>query len=1033
MNEKLVTGQYMTAVSSVYAQRLIMTLFLVSFGIYLFLATVTYTPFDPGWMHISSDTQQVSNASGVAGAWIADLLFGFLGWASLLIPIFLFVEAIQVWWPYSFLNKPFRYAAQFFILLATSSLLYLYWQVPADTLDNSSGGIIGYELGESLSQILTIYGATVFLVVFWLVLFTLAFGVKWNKTWATLKATPAYLQDLFYKNVPETESAFDRTAPEVKKSVASTQAKVAVENITAAPEHREVPIVSSMVRDQAAERLFDDMVEKEQHAQQQLIIDEEDEDEFNQVLEKAHRLEQKTQRVVPTGEVWRALNSDENQTHKQDIDALLKAAEESERHTPSEHFKAVVHDEPASTVASDIKQNLDWDDDEIFDELLAAVPSGKTATDVHTPFNPVAVEPAPSMTTEKIVLASSTIAASPLLHSTPKNTALDDDFDELDDLLVDDLLEADDREQVAPARTSSSYAQSSAFVRAEINTQPTQPMISEDEKALISSNKDVFREVWQETAGKPVEVVESAEADFDLDAPLTDSMGRPMSLSMQVAQKRRDLPTLPGLELLDSVDPNKKVNFTAEQLARLSELLEIKLQEFNVKAKVIEAQPGPVVTRFELDLAPGVKASKVTNISRDLARSMSMASVRVVEVIPGKPYIGIEVPNSTREMVRLIELLTIPAFTDPNSILSMAMGKDISGNPVIADLGKAPHMLVAGTTGSGKSVAVNSMILSMLLKYTPNELRLILIDPKQLELANYNDIPHLLTPVVTDMKDAVNALNWCVNEMERRYKLMSYLKIRKLADYNRKVEEAIANGEDLIDPTWKASDSVVGERAPRLTPLPSIVIVADEFADMIMQVGKKAEEMITRLAQKSRAAGIHLLLATQRPSVDVITGLIKANIPTRVALRVNSKIDSRTILDAGGAEDLLGHGDMLFLGPGKIEPERVHGAFISDDEVNNICDAWRERAAPNYVDEILTPYDEEPTSRGFEDGDGGAERDALYDQCVSFVLETRKASTSSLQRKFSLGYNRAARIIDQMEENGIVSGMGANGKREILV
>ena len=507
-----------------------------------------------------------------------------------------------------------------------------------------------------------------------------------------------------------------------------------------------------------------------------------------------------------------------------------------------------------------------------------------------------------------------------------------------------------------------------------------------------------------------------------------------MSRAMQVAERRKDLSPLPGLDLLDEVDPNKKVNFTEEQLARLSELLEIKLQEFNVKAKVVEAQPGPVVTRFELDLAPGVKASKVTNISRDLARSMSMASVRVVEVIPGKPYIGIEVPNSTREMVRLIELLTIPAFTDPNSILSMAMGKDISGNPVIADLGKAPHMLVAGTTGSGKSVAVNSMILSMLLKYTPDELRLILIDPKQLELANYNDIPHLLTPVVTDMKDAVSALNWCVNEMERRYKLMSFLKIRKLSDYNRKVEEAIANGEDLIDPTWKASDSVVGERAPRLTPLPSIVIVADEFADMIMQVGKKAEEMITRLAQKSRAAGIHLLLATQRPSVDVITGLIKANIPTRVALRVNSKIDSRTILDAGGAEDLLGHGDMLFLGPGKIEPERVHGAFIADDEVNRICDAWRERGSPNYVDEILTPFDEEPSSRGFEDGgEGSSDRDALYDQCVAFVLETRKASTSSLQRKFSLGYNRAARIIDQMEENGIVSGMGANGKREILV
>lgn len=1029
----------MTAVSSVYAQRLIKTLFLVSFGIYLFLATVTYTPFDPGWMHISSDTQHVSNASGVAGAWIADLLFGFLGWASLLIPVFLFVEAIQVWWPYSFLNKPFRYAAQFFILLATASLLYLYWQVPADTLDNSSGGIIGYELGQSLSQILTIYGATTFLLLFWLILFTFAFGVKWNKTWVTLKATPAYLQDLFYKNVPEAESAFDRTNPEVKKSLVNNKQKTATEKVAVVAEHKQVEL-SPVVRDPAAERLFDDMVEKEQSAQQQLV-DDEDEAEFEQILEKAHRLEQNTQRVVATGEVWRALHADENQNHNQDIDALLKAAEESGPHTPHDHFQAFVDEQPAATTPQTSKQNLDWDDDEIFDELLAAVPGGKTATDVHTPFNSVNPEPAVVIPEEKILTASASMTVSPSLnHNTPKNSALDDEFDELDDLLVDDLpidsLPVDHLEPAAPvARTTSSYAQSSAFVRAEINTQlQPQSTISEDEKALIAANKDAFREVWQETAGKPVDELELDEDDFDPDVPLTDAMGRPMSRSMQVAQKRRDLPPLPGLELLDEVDPNKKVNFTAEQLARLSELLEIKLQEFNVKAKVIEAQPGPVVTRFELDLAPGVKASKVTNISRDLARSMSMASVRVVEVIPGKPYIGIEVPNSSREMVRLIELVQIPKFNDSDGILSMAMGKDISGNPVITELGKAPHMLVAGTTGSGKSVAVNSMILSMLLKYTPDQLRLILIDPKQLELANYNDIPHLLTPVVTDMKDAVSALNWCVNEMERRYKLMSFLKIRKLSDYNRKVEEAIANGEELFDPTWKASESVVGERAPRLTPLPSIVIVADEFADMIMQVGKKAEEMITRLAQKSRAAGIHLLLATQRPSVDVITGLIKANIPTRVALRVNSKIDSRTILDAGGAEDLLGHGDMLFLGPGKIEPERVHGAFIADDEVNRICDAWRERGAPNYVDEILTPFDEEPSSRGFEDGgEGGSDRDALYDQCVSFVLETRKASTSSLQRKFSLGYNRAARIIDQMEENGIVSGMGANGKRDILI
>ncbi len=1051
----------MTTVSSAYAQRLVMTLFLVSFGIYLFLATVTYTPFDPGWMHISSDTQTVSNASGVAGAWISDLLFGFLGWASLLIPLYLFVEAIQVWWPHSFLNRPFRYAAQFFLLLTTSALLFLFWEVPADTLDNSSGGIIGYELGQSLKQLLTIYGATVFLVALWVLLFTLAFGVKWNKTWSSLKATPAYLQDLFYRNVPEGEGDFDRSILTAKKEPASSSKKPAPGPVIPVPEHEPVAI-EPVVHDHVAERLFDDIADREQQAvQNKPVVAAEhppEDEEFEKTLEKAHRLIQDPNRVITTGEVWRALNSDEDQRHKQDIDALLKAAEEQQSHSASpepavpatvkssaDQIKAHLQSEPPIPVETS-KKGLDWDDDQIFDELLAAVPPGKTATDVHSPFAAQTthdqsglsvVDDLPQADTVKAAVAAAGIHHAAVPAAPVRNSALAAEFDDLDDLLVDDL-EPQPKVASQPLRTSS-YAQSSAFVQAPIQHQVSESTTTasvghsshtaaqDAVKAALS--KEEFIEAWHETAGAPQD-----EDDFDFDAPLTDALGRPLSRAMMVAERRKDLSPLPGLELLDEVDPNKKVNFTEEQLARLSELLEIKLQEFNVKAKVVEAQPGPVVTRFELDLAPGVKASKVTNISRDLARSMSMASVRVVEVIPGKPYIGIEVPNSSREMVRLIELVKTPKFEDSDAILSMAMGKDISGNPVITELGKAPHMLVAGTTGSGKSVAVNSMILSMLLKYTPDQLRLILIDPKQLELANYNDIPHLLTPVVTDMKDAVSALNWCVNEMERRYKLMSFLKIRKLSDYNRKVEEALANGEDLFDPTWKASESVAGERAPRLTPLPSIVIVADEFADMIMQVGKKAEEMITRLAQKSRAAGIHLLLATQRPSVDVITGLIKANIPTRVALRVNSKIDSRTILDAGGAEDLLGHGDMLFLGPGKIEPERVHGAFIADDEVNRICDAWRERGAPNYVDEILTPFDEEPSSRGMEDGgEGASDRDPLYDQCVSFVLETRKASTSSLQRKFSLGYNRAARIIDQMEENGIVSSMGANGKREILI
>ncbi len=1032
----------MTAMSSAYAQRLLQTLFLLSFGTYLFLATVTYTPFDPGWMHISSDTQQVSNASGVAGAWIADLLFGFLGWASLLLPIYFFMEAVQVWWPHSFLTRPFRYAAQFFILLATASLLYLFWETPADTLANASGGIIGYELGQSLVGLLTIYGAAAFLIVFWLVLFTFAFGVKWNKTLITLKALPAQLQDLFYKNVPENEAVFDRTTASAKIAPVSEATAPAV--ITPAEEHQ--PVQHAPVRDAVAERLFNDMLNKERLAEEQRLQQQKDAElakqqqreaeaaelEAKRQAEKAHeqqlaaarQLQEQQNEAAAKTEVWRALHSEEDQ--KQEIDALLKAADAELVIAPESDAKDLV--------AAKNEQALDWDDDKIFNELMANVP-----------------QTSPSQLESDVMVA-------PVVSKVEQTDAKDADI-EAELAAIDKILK--DQPPV-----TSSYAQSSAFVQAPIQTtmaaatlaadvlpesdqdntskvlEPTTNVLSEEASESIASaspviaqeqdeqplSKEAFIQAWQETAAP----VEQPELD-DFDAPLTDAYGRPMSRAMQVAKKRQDLSPLPGIDLLDPVDPNKKVNFTQEQLSRLSELLEIKLQEFNVKAKVIEAQPGPVVTRFELDLAPGVKASKVTNISRDLARSMSMASVRVVEVIPGKPYIGIEVPNSSREMVRLIELVTAPAFTDPQGLLSMAMGKDISGRPVIADLGKAPHMLVAGTTGSGKSVAVNSMILSMLLKYSPDELRLILIDPKQLELANYSDIPHLLTPVVTDMKDAVNALNWCVNEMERRYKLMSYLKIRKLADYNRKVEEAIANGEDLIDPTWKASESVAGEFAPRLQPLPAIVIVADEFADMIMQVGKKAEEMITRLAQKSRAAGIHLLLATQRPSVDVITGLIKANIPTRAALRVNSKIDSRTILDASGAEDLLGHGDMLFLGPGKIEPERVHGAFISDDEVNRICDAWRERGEPNYVDEILTPYDEEPTSRGFEDAEGASDRDALYDQCVAFVLETRKATTSSLQRKFSLGYNRAARIIDQMEENGIVSAMGANGKRDILV
>ncbi len=1015
--------QMTSAVSTQLTQRYLATLFLVSFGIYLLIATVTYTPFDPGWMHLSSDTQTVSNASGVAGAWLADLLFGFLGWASVLLPIYLFVEACQIWWPRSFLSRPFRYAAQFFLILSSSSLLYLYWNVPADTLDNAAGGIIGYELGQSLSQLLTIYGATLFLLLLWVLLFTLAFGIYWHKTWATIKAVPAYVQDVFYKpNNDDLIQALDQPAPEAHEQL--RQAQVRQQHIQQLQAQRQPLASSAHVIDAEVTTATTSPLAPEMLTSAQQSADADA--AFEQTLNTAHRLEQDSQRLVSTGEVWRALQQDST-NHKQEIDALLRAADDDQDESHRYNATGLKQASAALHVTTGTHSHLDWQDDQVFDELLAAMPT-EQALEIQKQQDSIPASDTPNVPFREFIAVSTVDSITPLTDNvvpheitesfsppkldaftSPKPTAdADDVFNDLDQWITQ-----------SPATDTT--------------TTPPDQAIPVSNPVAVALSKEEFIEEWQATAGATEELSNVDDLAKNWDAPLTDRAGRPMSRAMQVVEKRRDLPTLPSLDLLDRVDPHKKVSFTTDQLVRLSELLEIKLQEFNVKAKVIEAQPGPVVTRFELDLAPGVKASKVTNISRDLARSMSMASVRVVEVIPGKPYIGIEVPNSSREMVRLIELLETPDYRDPNALISMAMGKDISGKPVLADLAKAPHMLVAGTTGSGKSVAVNSMLLSMLLKYTPEQLRFILIDPKQLELANYNDIPHLLTPVVTDMKDAVSALNWCVNEMERRYKLMAFLKVRKINDYNRVVLQALQNGDDLIDPTWRPNDSATQDRAPRLDTLPMIVIVADEFADMIMQVGKKAEEMITRLAQKSRAAGIHLLLATQRPSVDVITGLIKANIPTRAALRVNSKIDSRTILDAGGAEDLLGHGDMLFLGPGKIEPERVHGAFISDDEVNRICDAWRERGSPNYVDEILTPFDEEPAQRSFEDSEGAGERDAIYDQAVAFVLETRKASTSALQRKFSLGYNRAARLVDMMEENGIVSPMGSNGKRDILV
>jgi len=513
------------------------------------------------------------------------------------------------------------------------------------------------------------------------------------------------------------------------------------------------------------------------------------------------------------------------------------------------------------------------------------------------------------------------------------------------------------------------------------------------------------------------------------------------------AEKERQTPLfeppeageLPPLSLLDD-PPAQKQGYSEESLEAMSRLVELKLRDFSIEVEVVSVSPGPIITRFELDPAPGVKVSQISNLAKDLARSLSVVSVRVVEVIPGKSFVGLEIPNENRALVTLGEILQSKVYDKLSSPLTLALGKDIGGNSVVADLSRMPHLLIAGTTGSGKSVAINAMVLSLLYKAKPEHVRLIMVDPKMLELSVYEGIPHLLTPVITDMKEAANAMRWCVGEMDRRYRLMAALGVRNIGGYNRKVKEAIESGKPIPDPTFtppplQDEDKLIEH--PTLTPLPFIVIIIDELADLMLVVGKKIEELIARIAQKARASGLHMLLATQRPSVDVITGLIKANIPCRIAFQVSAKVDSRTILDQMGAETLLGHGDMLYLPPGTSVPVRVHGAFVADHEVHSVVRNLKKSGAPRYIDEILqSPSSLTPGLIGIDSlpGDNSdAEQDPLYDQAVQIVMDTRKASISGIQRRLKIGYNRAARMVESMELAGLVGALQSNGSREILV
>lgn len=1089
------------------------------------MALVSYSANDPSWSHLSSTAlgsaavdsaalqpnalatatnadssaatalmvsgDDVSNLLGLRGAWLADVLYSFLGAASWWLVVIASVEAYRVWQTNPQPMGAIRTLGYGFLIVATAALTGVLAQ------SWLAQGVLGQVAAQGLVSLLTYWGALVFLCLFVLLASILTFDIPVARLYRNWRVRGSNNQPTVQASAAQNHAA----QPTTSKDITPTASEAANASTTVHASSTETDHAMQNANTIDAQQVLAQFLDETGFSESQLG-EQPDSNEGNRPFQPVNADAAANVKITKRldgqlqNEVIRVQPAKPSRMEQAPVRPTLTIIPEAAQPVLMATSAAdTANVAPQPNLAPDLEANLEPNTVPVFDVQTdpvaptAQTPPVSSAQNTPTPSwqfaqdtdsDPVASDLTDSAPTAALEQAQAVPPTDqPAVQSVAEILGLrqmavveqetTQDTPPTQEVLVKAPAEPAtvgnmqapiaQHTQTATQTATPTDAQTAFVTLSETILAPTAALgdtaqtnnttidtkIEPAEllvKTPIASNDTALADTATRGVDqRPVEIDSALATPPNQPAPINPATAeqdhashRQPSHAMQTAAYRASLPPLPELSLLELPDPDRKPSYSIEALQQLSELLEIKLQEFNVKATVVNAQLGPVVTRFEVELAAGVKVSKVTGIAKDLARSLSMASVRVVEVIPGKPYIGIEVPNPKRQMVRLIELLQTDAYRDPKALISMAMGKDIAGKPVLTDLAKAPHMLVAGTTGSGKSVLVNSLLLSMLLKYTPTELRLILIDPKQLELANYNDIPHLLTPVVTDMTEAASALSWCVGEMERRYQLMSLFKVRKLDEFNKKVIAAESEGQPLLDPLWRLHDSASQDKPPKLKPLPQIVVVADEFADMIMQVGKQAEELITRLAQKSRAAGIHLILATQRPSVDVITGLIKANIPVRAALRVNSKVDSRTILDAGGAEDMLGHGDMLFLGPGQNEPIRVHGAFISDAEVNRVCDAWRERGAPDYIDNMFDNFELSPSGSGDSSSTGTlGDDDALYDEVVAFVMETRKVSASSIQRKFSIGYNRAARIVDAMEEAGLVSPMGKSGKRELLV
>ncbi|WP_418114114.1 DNA translocase FtsK 4TM domain-containing protein [Vibrio scophthalmi] len=963
-------------------------------SILLYVALLTFSPADPSWSQ-TAWAGDIANAGGIIGAWFADTLFFSFGSLAYTIPLLIVVTA----WvclrkrdeddPLDLMLWGTRFLGFTILVLTSCALADINFD---DIWYFSSGGVIGDVLTSLALPTLNALGTTLVLLFLWGAGFTLLTGISWLTIvdWLGDSAIKAFTR-LFNRVRGEQDEVME---PQLKQADeferASVKATAQADHDQNSEQDHELPrrynihmpeavsaVATSGVANIAAESVPVSPQEQEGYQTQASTVSE----------EPLHETYQPHEAPSAVG-----YNEQQDQPYTQQEFTPQEVAPQE-----APHYDPVSNGEVERTrqLEATIEQ-LEQDATQADDMAEQFIPPWQQET---MPAGAAVIQP-----TEHNQAPNE----APWQQVEPQTAP------EIDQTQLDEITQ-----QVEPNSTHIEPTISS-FDVVEPSEQPTAQPAAVD----VPMTEPVTLE--HDNQDEDVSAFQSIVADAQAKVVAKQN---PFLVQQELNLPKPTEP-LPTLELL--YHPEKRENFIdREALENIARLVESKLADYKIQATVVDIFPGPVITRFELDLAPGVKVSRISSLSMDLARSLSAMAVRVVEVIPGKPYVGLELPNMSRQTVFFSDVVGSQTFIDAKSPTTVVLGQDIAGEAVIADIAKMPHVLVAGTTGSGKSVGVNVMILSMLYKASPEDLRFIMIDPKMLELSIYEGIPHLLSEVVTDMKDASNALRWCVGEMERRYKLMSALGVRNIKGFNDKLKMAADAGHPIHDPLWKPGDSM-DEEAPLLEKLPYIVVVVDEFADLIMVVGKKVEELIARLAQKARAAGVHLILATQRPSVDVITGLIKANIPTRIAFTVSTKTDSRTILDQGGAESLLGMGDMLYLAPGSSHTERVHGAFASDDDVHAVVNNWKARGKPNYIEEIISGEQGPESLLPGESMEADEDTDPLFDQVVEHVVQSRRGSVSGVQRRFKIGYNRAARIVEQLEAQGIVSAPGHNGNREVL-